>query len=113
MKSDKRSLYEGMYILSATLSDDSRTKAFEKIVKGIEDKGGEVKKVHDLGRKKLAYSIKGRREGHYYVVFFEVVPSSVAALWTEYHLHEDLVRFSTMKVEKVQESLEFSKSRVS
>lgn len=113
MSSNKRSLYEGMYILSATLSDDSRAKAFEKITKCIEEKGGEIKKVHDLGRKKLAYSIKGRREGHYYVVFFEAVPSSISGLWTEYHLHEDLVRFSTMKVEEVKESLEFTTSKVS
>lgn len=113
MKKDRHSLYEGMYILSATLSDDSRSKALEKITEGIKLKGGEVKKIHDMGRKKMAYPIKGRREGHYYLVFFALNTLHVDDLWKEYHLHEDLVRFSTMKVEKVQETIDFSSEKVS
>jgi len=112
MRRERNGLYEGMYILSATLSDESRKKAFEKITDGITQKGGEIKKVHDQGRRKLCYEIKGKREGHYYVLYFAAPTQTISELWKDYHLHEDLIRFVTMRVENVQESLEFKPIRV-
>jgi small subunit ribosomal protein S6 len=107
MRKQKNGLYEGMYILSATLSDDARKKAFDKIVEGITAKGGEIKKIHEQGRRKLAYEIDGKREGFYYVLFFSAPTGAIKELWSEYHLFEDLIRFLTIRVEKVQETLEF------
>ena len=107
MKKERIALYEGMYILSATLSEDSRKKAFDKILNGITEKGGTIEKLFEQGRKKLAYDIDGKREGYYYVVFFSAPTTSIQELWKEYHLHEDLIRFQTVRVEKVQETLEF------
>lgn len=106
-KNKRKGLYEGMYILSATLSDDSRKKAFDKITDGITEKGGEIQKIHEMGRKKLAYEIDGKREGYYYVVYFTAPTQIISELWKEYHLHEDLIRFMTMRTEKVLETLEF------
>lgn len=106
-KSKRRALYEGMYILSATLSDESRAKAFEKITNGITEKGGEIQKTHEQGRKKLAYPINGKREGYYYVLYFTAPTQAISELWKEYHLHEDLIRFMTMRTEKVLQTLEF------
>ena len=107
MKKNRKELYEAMYILSATLSDESRKKAFEKILDGITQKGGEIHKVHEQGRRKLAYPIDGRKEGVYYVVYFSVGTQEIALLWKEYHLHEDLIRFMTLKAEKVVQTIEF------
>lgn len=106
-KHERTGLYEGMYILSATLSDDSRKKAFEKITDGITQKGGEIQKIHEQGRKKLAYEIDGKREGYYYVLYFKAPTQIISELWKEYHLHEDLIRFMTMRTEKVLDTLEF------
>ncbi len=103
----RNGLYEGMYILSATLSDESRKKAFDKIVEGITQKGGEIHKTFELGRRKLAYEIDGKREGFYYVLFFTTKTSSIVDLWKEYQLHEDLIRFMTTRIETVPETLEF------
>jgi small subunit ribosomal protein S6 len=107
MKKERFALYEGMYILSATLSEDSRKKAFDKILAGITEKRGTVEKVFERGRQKLAYEIDGKREGFYYVVFFNAPTSIIQETWKEYHLHEDLIRFQTVRVEKVQETLDF------
>src|SRR5579872_3389802 len=107
MATQKKELYEGMYILSTTLSDDARQKALEKITGGITERGGEVHKIHDQGRRKLTYEINGRREGHYYLLYFSVPTTSLKELWREYHLNEDLIRFFTLRTEKVLETLEF------
>lgn len=99
--------YEGMYIISATLSDQLRKKALDKIVDGITEKGGEVHHIHDLGRKKLAYTIQKKREGHYYLIYFSAPAEIIKELWKEYYLHEDLLRFMTKKTKEVKESLTF------
>lgn len=107
MDHKEQNLYEGMYIISSTLSDDARQKAFDKIQNGITSRNGKVVKVHDQGRKRLAYEIEGHREGHYYLIYFEVGPEAISDLWKEYHLNEDLVRFVTLRTERVREKIEF------
>lgn len=107
MSKEKQNLYEGMYVISATLSDDARHKALDKIQAGITQRGGEIVKIHDQGRRRLAYTIEGHREGHYYVVYFNLITSGIAELWQEYHLNEDLIRFITLRTDNVMEKIEF------
>ncbi|MEC7840441.1 MAG: 30S ribosomal protein S6 [Chlamydiota bacterium] len=107
MTQDSSNLYEGMYIISARLSDDARTKALEKIKQGITSRGGEIHKEHDQGRKRLAYEIEGHREGHYYVLYFNVKPEAINEMLEDYHLSEDLVRFMTLRTDKIMEKIEF------
>jgi small subunit ribosomal protein S6 len=40
-------------------------------------------------------------------VYFSAPPSAIAELWQEYHLNEDLVRFVTLRADKVMEKIEF------
>lgn len=107
MSKQRKHLYEGMYILSATLSEDARQKALEKITSGISNRGGEIHKMFDQGRRKLAYEINTRREGHYYILYFSIPTSFINEMWREYHLNEDLLRFLTLRTENVPEKIEF------
>jgi small subunit ribosomal protein S6 len=107
MKQQSPKLYEGMYILSAHLTEDARIKAFEKIKKAITDKGGEILKIHDQGKRRLAYAIQQNREGYYYLMYFNVSPDAVAELWHEYHLNENLIRFMTLRTDEVLEEIKF------
>lgn len=107
MSLKNKNLYEGMYIISASLSDDARNKALDKIQKGITGRNGEILKIHEQGRRRLAYDIGGHREGYYYLIYFEVNPDAINELWQEYHLNEDLVRFVTLRAEKVMDKIEF------
>lgn len=109
MKKQREQLYEGMYILNPTLSEDARKKALERITSGITGTGGQVRKIHDQGRKKLAYEIRGSREGYYYLIYFEAPTTKLAALWRDYHLNEDLLRFMTLKADEVMDAVEFKK----
>lgn len=105
--SQSKNLYEGMYIINSTLSDDARNKVLEKIKTGITQKGGEILKIHDQGRKRLAYEINGRREGYYFLIYFELPPEAISELWAEYRIMEDLVRYITLRAENVMEKVEF------
>lgn len=107
MKGKRSRLYEGMYILNATLSEDARKKALAKITNSITEKGGEINKIHDMGKRRLAYDIQDKREGYYYLIYFTVDSSHLPELWHEYHLHEDLLRYMTLQADTVKEKLEF------
>lgn len=100
-------LYEGMYVLNAHLTDDARSKAFEKITNDITRRGGEIVKIHDQGRRRLAYEIARQKEGYYYLVYFRLQPDAVSELWQEYHLNENLLRFLTISTDRVLEELKF------
>ena len=106
-KKEEQHLYEGMYILSASLSDDARQKALEKITTSITKRGGEVHKTFDQGRRKLAYEIDKKRDGYYFLLYFSTPANAMTEMWREYHLNEDLIRFLTIRVEKVPEKIEF------
>lgn len=107
MKDQEKRIYEGMYILSASLSEEAIKKALSRITDLIEQHQGEVHKVHEQGRKKLAYEINGHKQGYYFVLYFSVIPSAISEMWKEYHLNEDLIRFITLQAEKVEEKIEF------
>lgn len=108
MKEEKKpNLYEGMYIISTALSDDARRKVLDKIQGGITHSGGEILKIHDQGRKRLAYEIDGNRDGYYYLIYFSAPSEIIEGLWSEYHLTEHLLRFLTLRTESVMEKIEF------
>lgn len=106
-KETNPNLYEGMYVISAGLSEDARQKALDKLQNGITSRGGEVKKIHEWGRRRLAYEINGHREGFYYIIYFTLKPEGVNEIWQEYHLNEDLIRFVTLRADEVEEKIEF------
>jgi ribosomal protein S6 len=41
------------------------------------------------------------------LIYFSVDSSAIKDLWTEYLLHEDIIRFMTAKADSVLENLEF------
>ncbi len=107
MEKTRKNLYEGLYILSPTLSDEARQRAVDRITLEITKNKGEIKKVIDWGRKKLAFEINGKKEGHYFLVYFDVPTQVMPEVWHENHLNEDLIRFVTLRTDAVKETIEF------
>lgn len=107
MTKDRKHLYEGMYILNTSLTEDARQKLIEKMTASLEEKGGKLHKLFDQGRKKLAYEINKKREGHYLLFYFSIPTNVMDKLWREYRLTEDILRFITLQVEKVPEKIAF------
>lgn len=112
MTEQKQNLYEGMYIISAKIGDDNRRKALEKIKSGITERGGTIVKLHDQGRRRLAYDIAGNKEGYYYLIYFNVNPAAISEMWHEYRLQGDLIRFITFTTEQVMDKVEFKQLEV-
>ena len=64
--------YELMYIVRPELDDDAVQQEIEKVSQLIQTNGGQVKKITPWGKRRLAYTVKDQREGHYVVAEFEL-----------------------------------------
>ena len=61
-----------MYIVRPELDDDAVQQEIEKVSQLIQTNGGQVKKITPWGKRRLAYTVKDQREGHYVVAEFEL-----------------------------------------
>ncbi|MDQ6713003.1 MAG: 30S ribosomal protein S6 [Candidatus Dormibacteraeota bacterium] len=71
------SAYELMYIVKPDLDDQAVQQEIEKVGQLIQTNGGQVKKVTPWGKRRLAYTVKDNREGHYVVAEFDLDQAKV------------------------------------
>ena len=105
-----RNLYEGMFLLSAAINEAEQEAVLKRLEDDIVQRGGEVLKKHDFGRRQLAYEVEGQREGHYFLWYYEAPPEEMKEMWFEYRLHRKslhLLRFMTLRADKVPEEIKF------
>lgn len=92
-------LYESMYIIDTTLTDEQVDSVIGKYSKIISDQGGEVKAVGRWDKRRLAYDVMGRREGLYILMFFEGEPAVANELDRIYRISDDVFRHLITRVE--------------
>jgi small subunit ribosomal protein S6 len=91
--------YEVIFILDPALGDDGVDAAIAAASGVVIKEGGEVAEVQKWGKKRLAYEIKKRREGHY--AFFRLQAPARAVTELERHLNiaEPVLKFLTVLVQ--------------
>lgn len=72
--------YEVVYILDPMLDEDQQGGLVERFRGLVGTQGGEVQHVDRWERRRMAYEIKGRREGFYVVMNFSGEPSAETEL---------------------------------
>ncbi len=84
--------YEGIFVIDAKLGE----KEVEKVIVGAEEvigkNEGKVEKRESWGKKSLAYEIRKRKEGFYFVVNFQAEPRTIRELEKSYRLNEAILR---------------------
>jgi small subunit ribosomal protein S6 len=84
--------YEAMFIFPASLNDEGIEAAIDRIKGELENKGGSVTKVENMGRRAFARPMDKKNSGIYVRLTCELVPSSVDALLARFKLNEDIFR---------------------
>jgi len=69
------------------------------VVEQLGNFGAEITEKEDLGRRKLAYPIKKRTEGLYWLFNFTINPGKIDALKKALLIKESLIRFLLVKRE--------------
>lgn len=91
--------YETICIIKPDLGDETIKGIIQKASDSLKKDGGQVNKVDEWGRRRLAYPIQKKHEGYY--VLFDYSSSAQASKELEriFKLNEDVVRYQTVKIE--------------
>ncbi len=90
--------YEMTAIASPEVGDENVPTVIERIKQFVIDAGGEVTKVDNWGRRRLAYPIDGFRDGYYFVTKFQIAPSATLELERNVKLSEQIIRYMLIRV---------------
>ena len=92
--------YETVFIVTPVLSEDQMKETVEKYTNFLKDHGAEIVYTNNWGMRKLAYPIRKKTTGFYYLIEFNAEGSVIADLEIAYKRDERLLRFLTTKLDK-------------
>ena len=90
--------YEILFIVNPDCEDDRLKEVIEKFTGIVTRNGGEILKVDEWGRQKLAYEIGKFSKGSYVLLDFAGGPSLAAELERNLRLDEQILKFLTVKL---------------
>jgi small subunit ribosomal protein S6 len=91
--------YELMLLLRPDLEDDKLQSAVEKVTRAIVNAGGSLSKVSPWGKRRLAYPIQHLREASYFLIHFDIEPSSVREIERGLLISEEILRHLVTVIE--------------
>ena len=92
--------YELMVIVKPNIDSEETDKVLDKISENISELGGKVVNTEKTGRKKLAYEVKGFRDGFFATIKLELEPSQVAKFTRQLSLNEAVLRTMFLELAK-------------
>ena len=92
-------LYESLFIIRPSLSDEETNALIEKMKGVAERTGAQFIKSENWGRKKLAYEVRRERKGTYVYFYFKAPNNTVGELEHAYRLEDNIIKFLTVHLE--------------
>ena len=98
--------YETIFIMDPDLEESQALATIEKL-KGIITQGqGEIIKVEDWGKRKLAYDVKKKSRGHYILTTFSGSPALLSELHRNFRVMDAVIKFQSVRLDERLESVE-------
>ena len=89
--------YEAMYVITPELEDEAVKGIIEKYTGIITANGGEIEKVDEWGRRRLAYPINYKTEGYYVLTTFAATSELPRELERNLNNDEGILRFLVVR----------------
>ncbi|MGI9392545.1 MAG: 30S ribosomal protein S6 [Parvibaculales bacterium] len=96
-------LYEHVFIARQDISADQAQALGKSFAEVLSEQKGKIVKTEYWGLKSLAYRVKKNRKGHYILMNIDASPDAVAEMERRQRLHDDVLRFLTISVDKHEE----------
>ncbi|HEY4599828.1 MAG TPA: 30S ribosomal protein S6 [Cerasibacillus sp.] len=84
--------YEIMYIIRPDIEEEAQKGLIERFNTILTDRGAEIEKVDEKGKKRFAYEIDNYRDGYYVVVNFKSDENAVSEFSRLAKYSDDIVR---------------------
>ncbi len=93
-------LYEGFFIVTPDLTEANQKGILTQIEETITKQGGTLETAQEWGRRPLAYTIRKKREGVYYLVRFHLSPSALSTIRRNYKVNESILGTLITKIKE-------------
>ncbi|MCL2866798.1 MAG: 30S ribosomal protein S6 [Clostridia bacterium] len=90
--------YELIYILDASLEEPVRRDLIDKFSQLITGGGGEIEKIDEWGKRRLAYAIDYKTEGFYVLIVFKADPDLPREIERNLEINENVIRYLVVKL---------------
>jgi small subunit ribosomal protein S6 len=97
-------LYECVLIARNDVTQQQVEAVADEVAAELETQGGSIPKREYWGLRSLAYRIKKNRKGHYMLLGIDAKPAVVNEVERKLRLNEDILRFMTIRVDKLEEA---------
>ncbi|MCG3175321.1 MAG: 30S ribosomal protein S6 [Candidatus Omnitrophica bacterium] len=85
--------YEGVFIINPELAADTTKATVTQVQELISKNGGRVDGLQEWGRRRLAYKINKKNEGHYVLLNFQIDPKQTKKLEQSLRLNDQILRY--------------------
>ena len=96
--------YETIFILDPDLEEEQSQSLIEKVKGIITQTNGEILKVEDWGKRKLAYEVKKKSKGHYILIHFSGSPTLLSELERNFRVMDAVIKYQSVRLGERQTS---------
>ena len=96
-------LYESVIIGRQDLTPSQFETITDEFISIIESLEGTIRKKENWGLRNLAYKINKNRKGHYMLLNIDGPSDAIVEYERLMRLHEDIIRFLTMRIKSIDE----------
>ena len=91
--------YEVMYIIDPTLEDSARIELINRFSNLVKENGGEVDRVDEWGKRRLAYAIQYKTEGYYVLMYIKAPADLPRELERNLQINDNVLRYLVIRYE--------------
>lgn len=88
--------YEAIFVISPE-ADEEKIQSLIERTKGVIEENGSVESIEEWGKRKLAYEVKGFREGYYVLMKFTADTAIPAEMERVFKITEGIIRHIIIK----------------
>ena len=91
--------YEVMYVIDPTLEDSARIELINRFSDLVVKNGGEVDRVDEWGKRRLAYAIQYKTEGYYVLMYIKAPAELPREIERNMQISDSVLRYLTVRYE--------------
>ena len=91
--------YEVMYVIDPALEDSARTELINRFSDLVVKNGGEVDRVDEWGKRRLAYAIQYKTEGYYVLMYIKAPADLPREIERNMQISDSVLRYLTVRYE--------------
>jgi small subunit ribosomal protein S6 len=98
-------IYEVMYIVRPDIADEDLDKLVSNIESNATNAGAALKSTDRLGKRRLAYTVRGFNDGLYILMTVEADGKTIHEIERRLRVAEQVIKFLTVRVDEEQKRL--------